>query len=55
MGRVKQQDADNLIPISESVRILDERYEHLRNLVWNSRDDDEDEVKPKRINKTVDG
>ena len=47
MGRVKQQDADDLIPISESVRILDEKYEHLRNISWNSRDD-EDEEKPKK-------
>ena len=51
MGRVKQQDADNLIPISESVRILDEKYEHLRNISWNSRDDEVEEVKQKKREK----
>jgi len=51
MGRVKQQDADGLIPISDSVRILDEKYPHLKDLIWNSRDDEDDEVKPKKRDK----
>jgi hypothetical protein len=51
MGRIKHQDVDDLIPISESVRILDEKYEHLRNISWNSRDDEEDDKPIKRGSK----
>ena len=52
MGRVKQQDADDLIPIGVSVKLLDEQYPHLRHIKWNdSSDEEEKEVKRKRKDK----
>lgn len=47
MGRVKNRDIGDLIPISESVRILDETYPHLRSIKWNESSDEEDELKGK--------
>ena len=35
------QDVADLIPISESVKLLDEQYPWLANLKWNSKEDEE--------------
>jgi len=41
-----------LIPISVSVKQLDEQFEWLRDLVWNSKSDEEDsEVEEKKEDK----
>ena len=42
MKKIDQQ-VNDLIPISESVRILEEQFPWLAGLKWNSKSDDENE------------
>lgn len=44
MTKVDKEVAD-LIPIADSVRLLDEKYEHLRNIAWNQHQDEEEKEK----------
>jgi hypothetical protein len=46
MKKLDQKILD-LIPISESVKILEEQFPHLRDIKWNSKED-EDEDPPVR-------
>jgi hypothetical protein len=39
----EEQAPEDLIPIGDSVKLLDERYPHLRGIRWNSKDDEEEE------------
>lgn len=43
MKKREEKALEDLIPISESVKLLDEKYPWLRNIRWNAREDEEEE------------
>lgn len=44
LKKEEQKKLEELIPISESVKLLDEKYPHLRGIKWNDKSDEKEGI-----------